>query len=71
MKIRENKTKKLEVRLTEEDYKLFKVASYVIGTTPSKMMRMFIDSTLTSLRIKIKQGEINLEDYETILDDKL
>ena len=71
MKIRENKTKKLEVRLTEEDYKLFKVASYVIGTTPSKMMRMFIDSTLTSLRIKIKQGEINLEDYEAILDDKL
>ena len=71
MKIIENKTKKLEVRLTEEDYKLFKVASYVIGTTPSKMMRMFIDSTLTSLRIKIKQGEINLEDYETILNDKL
>ena len=71
MKLTENKTKKIEVRLTEEDYKLFKISAYSIGTTPSKMVRMFIDSTLTQLRIKVKQGEINIEDFETILDDKL
>ena len=69
MKTTENKTKRLEIRLTEEDLKLLKVASYCIGQTPSQMVRMFIDSTINGLKIKVKQGEIKLEDFETLFND--
>lgn len=69
MKTTENKTKRLEIRLTEEDLKLLKVASYFIGQTPSQMVRMFIDSTINGLKIKVKQGEIKLEDFETLFND--
>lgn len=71
MKLTENKTKRLEIRLTEEDHKLLKVCAYTIGQTPSSMVRMFIDTTLNAMKLKIKKGEIKLEDYEAIFDDKL
>lgn len=71
MKLTENKTKRLEIRLTEEDHKLLKVCAYTIGQTPSSMVRMFIDTTLNAMKLKIKQGEIKLEDYEAIFNDKL
>lgn len=68
-KTSQNKTKRLEIRLSEEDLKLLKIASFCIGQTPSQTIRMFIDTTINSLRVKVKQGEINLEDYETLLND--
>ena len=71
MKLSENKTKRLEVRLTEEEFKLLKICAYSIGQTPSSMVRMFIDTTLNQMKIKVKKGEIILEDFETILNDKL
>lgn len=71
MKMTENKTKRLEIRLTEEDHRLLKVCAYTIGQTPSTMVRMFIDTTINALKVKVKKGEINLEDYEAIFDDKL
>lgn len=69
--IKDNKTKRIEVRLTENEYKLFKLSAYAIGSTPSELVRMFINSTINQIKIKIQLGEISLEDYETILDDKL
>lgn len=69
MKTTLNKTKRLEIRISEEDLKLLKISSYCIGQTPSQMIRMFIDSTINGLKIKIKQGEIKLEDFETIFND--
>lgn len=69
MKTSQNKDKRLEIRISEEDLKLLKVASYCIGQTPSQMVRMFIDSTINGLKIKIKQGEIKLEDFEAIFND--
>lgn len=71
MKITDNKTKRLEIRLTEEDHKLLKICAYTIGQTPSSMIRMFIDTTLNSLKLKINKGEIKLEDYEALFNDKL
>lgn len=71
MKPTENKTARLEIRLTEEDHKLLKIAAVSIGSTPSKLVRMFIDTTINSLKIKVRKGEINLEDLETLLDDIL
>lgn len=69
MKTTTNKNKRLEIRISDEDLKLLKVAAYCIGQKPSQMVRMFIDTTINSLKLKIKQGEINLEDFETILND--
>ena len=69
MKTTENKTKRLEIRLSEEDLRLLKIASYCIGQTPSQTIRMFIDSTINGLKIKVKKGELKLEDFETLLND--
>lgn len=69
MKTTENKTKRLEIRLSEEDLRLLKIASYCIGQTPSQTVRMFIDSTINGLKIKVQKGEIKLEDFEALLND--
>ena len=69
--LKEKKTERMEIRLTSNEMKLFKVASYSIGSTPSEMVRMFINSTINQLKIKVQLGEINIEDYESIFDDKL
>lgn len=69
MKTSKNKNKRLEIRISEDDLKLLKIASYCIGQTPSQMLRMFIDSTINGLKIKVRQGEIKLEDFEAILND--
>lgn len=69
MKTTKNKTKRLEIRLSEEDLQLLKIASYCIGQTPSQTVRMFIDSTINGLKIKVKKGEIKLEDFETLFND--
>lgn len=70
-KLTENKTKRLEIRLTEEEHKLLKICAYNIGQTPSSMVRMFIDTTLNQMKLQIKRGDIKIEDFETILNDKL
>lgn len=71
MKPTDNKTKRLDIRLSESDFKLFKICAYTVGQNPSALVRMFVDSTINALKVKVKQGEINLEDYESLLDDKL
>lgn len=71
MKLTQNKDKRLEIRISDEDLKLLKICAYTVGQTPSKLVRMFIDTTINSLKLKIKQGEIRVEDFEGIFDDKL
>jgi len=71
MKTSKNKDKRLEIRISEEDLKMLKVAAYCVGLKPSQMIRMFIDTTINAFRIKVNKGEISLEDFETILNDKL
>lgn len=71
MKTEKEKNTRLEIRVNSEDLKLLKIASYSIGLTPSKMIRMFIDTTVTALKVKVKKGEIKLEDFETVFNDKL
>lgn len=69
MKTSKNKDKRLEIRISEEDLKLLKIAAYCVGQKPSQMVRMFIDTTINALKIKIKKGEMKVEDFETILND--
>lgn len=69
MKTSKNKDKRLEIRISEEDLKMLKVAAYCVGLKPSQMIRMFIDTTINAFKIKVNKGEINLEDFQTILND--
>lgn len=71
MKTIPKKDKRLEIRISEEDFKYLKIASFTIGQTPSEMLRMFITSTVNSLKIKVNQGVIKIEDFETLFNDKL
>jgi predicted DNA binding CopG/RHH family protein len=69
MKTSKNKDKRLEIRISEEDLKMLKVAAYCVGLKPSQMIRMFIDTTINAFKIKVNKGEINLEDFQAILND--
>lgn len=68
-KISENKTKKIEFRISEADYKLLKISAYMMGNSVSGLMRLLTQTAVNSLKLKIAKGELNLEDFQTILDD--
>lgn len=69
MKLTENKTKRIEIRVTDEQFKYLKIAGFAVGMNPSQLVRMFIDSTVNSLKLKEKTGELRIEDFKAILDD--
>ena len=69
--IKDKKDKRIEIRVTDEELKLLKITAFSIGQTPSSMLRMFVDTTINSLKLKVSKGEMNLEDYEAIFNDKL
>lgn len=69
--IKEKKDKTMQIRINNEDYEYFKIASLSIGQSPSQMVRMFIDTTINALKLKEKRGEINLEEFKAVLNDKL
>lgn len=69
MKTTQNKDARLEIRLSKEDLDLLKIASFTIGQTPSKLVRMFIDTTINSLKLQVQRGDIKLEDFQTLLND--
>ena len=69
--IKNKKDKVMQIRLTQADYELFQIASYTIGQTPSQMVRMFVDTTVNALKVKQQKGELNIEDYKALLNDKL
>lgn len=69
--VKDKKTKTMQVRLAESDFQLFQIAAYSIGQTPSQLVRMFVDTTVNALKLKAQKGELNIEDYKTLLHDKL
>lgn len=69
--VKDKKNKMMQVRINDEDYRLFRLACVCVGQTPSETIRMFINTTISALKIKVNKGEINLEDLQTLLDDNL
>ena len=49
------KQKVLSVRMKKEDYDLLCVASFTIGMTPSRMVRMLCDSAINGIKIKLQK----------------
>lgn len=69
MKLDDKKEKRLEIRLSPEDYNLVKISAFTMGMTASRFVRMLIDTTTSNLKVRIKRGEVNLEDFKDILND--
>jgi hypothetical protein len=67
--IAEKKDKVVSLRMSKDDYKLFQIAAYTIGLTPSKLVRMLADSSINAVRVQIQKGQVNIEDFKTLLDD--
>lgn len=69
MKLEPNKTKTMQVRITQEQWRLLNIASKSAGITPSKLVRMFVDQSCVAIKIQIKQGGHTIEDFEALLND--
>lgn len=67
--IKEKKTKTVSVRMSEEDNMYFRVACYQAGTTPSKFMRMMMQSAINAVKLQEEKGAINIEDFKTVLNN--
>lgn len=69
MKIESKKTKKVEIRVSEEDYKYLKVAAYSMGQSVSGMIRMIAQSSINAAKVQVQQGKIKLEDIEALYNN--
>lgn len=68
--IKENKERKITVRITDEDYFYLNCIVYQSGMqTVSKYIRALIDASINAVKLAEKQGKVNLEDFKTIFDD--
>ena len=69
MKVETKKTKKVEIRVSEDDYKYLKVASYSMGQSISGMLRMISQASINAAKIQVQQGKIKLEDIEALYNN--
>lgn len=69
--LQDNKDKKISVRISEKDYKYLSVVAYMAGMTVSKYIRTLCDASINAIKISEAKGQVNIEDFKTLLDDKL
>lgn len=69
--ISENKSKTIQVRITETDYKYLLYVSSLVGLTTSQYVRSIITATVNAAKAQEKKGAIKVEDIEAVLNDKL
>ena len=67
--ISENKTKTVQVRVSETDHKYLIIISKMVGMTPSQYVRSLIQAHVNAARIQEEKGALKVEDFEAILDD--
>lgn len=69
--ITENKNKTIQVRVSESDHRYIQVISQMVGMTPSQYVRSLIQATVNAAKIQEQKGAFNIEDFESVLNDKL
>ena len=69
MKVETKKTKKVEIRVSEDDYKYLKVAAYGMGQSISGMLRMISQASINAAKIQVQQGKIKIEDIEVLYNN--
>ena len=68
-KIAENKTKRVEIRLTEKELKYLKFAAYSMGQNVSKTISQYVNILVNGIDLKLKKGELSLADIEAVCND--
>lgn len=69
MKVEKKKTKKVEIRVSEDDYKYLKFAAYSMGQSISGMLRMISQASINAAKMQVQQGKIKLEDIEALYNN--
>lgn len=67
--ISENKTKVIQVRVSESDHKYLLIVAKVVGMTPSQYVRSLIQATVNAAKVQEQKGALKIEDFEGILND--
>lgn len=69
--LQDNKDKKISVRISEKDYQYLSIVAFMAGMTVSKYIRTLCDASINAIKISEAKGQVNVEDFKTLLDDKL
>lgn len=69
--LQENKDKKISVRISAKDYEYLSIVAYMAGMTVSKYIRTLCDASINALKISEAKGQVKIEDFKTLLDNKL
>ena len=69
--LQDNKDKKISVRISEKDYEYLAVAAYMAGMTVSNYIRTLCDASINAIKISEVKGQVKLEDFKALLNDKL
>lgn len=71
MKLKDAKTKRFELRMTDEEYRLLQLTAEYIGRTPTDFIRLLLNGAFTEMRVVLDKGEKNNENEQTVCDDQL
>lgn len=69
--LQDNKDKRISVRISEKDYQYLAVVAYMAGMNVSKYIRTLCDASINAIKVSEAKGQVNIEDFKTILNDKL
>lgn len=53
MKMKDTRTKRFEIRLTEEEYDLLQHCAEYVGRNPTQYIRLLLDSSFVELRNRV------------------
>lgn len=67
--IKENKDKKVSVRISDNDYIYLQALAYMAGMTVSRYLRTLCDASINAMKLQESKGQINLEDIKALFND--
>lgn len=67
--VKEKKEKLMTIRISNDDYVLFQYATKMLGSTPSKSVRQFVDTCINAVKIEQQRGNLTNEDIKTFLNN--
>lgn len=68
--IEDNKDKRITFRITDEDNRYLSVVAALAGMKVSEYIRTMVNAAIAAVKVSVAQGKINLEDFDTIINNK-
>ena len=69
--LKDNKDKRISLRISEKDFEYLAIVAYMARMTVSKYIRTLCDASINALKISEAKGELKVEDFKALLNDKL